>query len=944
MNNNESHFSYHRQQQQQQQPHYPPPLVIPSSSSTPRAAFQQYLHHQQQHSPISPGRNSDVDSLSPVTPLSLQTPRSNQYFVRQQQEFDASIAFSPDYSYNPHTPGGDIRSTHYGLSSSPYVLGNKGKAVGQQVHPSFGSATPRNTSSTSLPYHQRLPDQSPFNHQSFVNDTPRHPNSHSTLQQSFEPTHTPFTSSGQAVCETDLTEYFGPIWQTQGPAPTYVTGFNDPSYGAGQGQYGLAPQGQTPLSQTVPMDVDVGLGEGWVPAHEPLTNYNLAPLRPSPLRHATEFSSTVLAPAFNFVPTQPPTGSDLTLSLPAPTPIRLFAPPPPPSTPRHDGSGKQSKSSRKGTPPYVKKKSDSRSRPRSPKGKVKARARSFNPFSRKTVFIDLVKGKNSSSPKVVPYSVTKETVSGVITLSQRPIFLTPYNTAIPEGDTTFASPDVSAVAPTPSTSFSIEFPEGHYLDPCFAKSYQLRETLGSGGFGFVMTALHLTSGSEVAVKFILRARIPPEHLVEDPVLGSQVPIEAMMLRLTDHKGIVKFLDFYEDANYFYLVQELHGTPWHKPTIEAVKTVPRTPSLPDSEECAFPTPMDPSMMSAMLSFKFGSSSGAASPAHLSPPTTLHDVTISTGPTTPSTSTPDPVQQQQLDSYFSIDVSRSPASSIPSNLTQSGPSLSSTSRTSPFLPSTTRSPGLSGGPSTGMPSNAPLVSHRLSLPQFALAMNSGNGSSRQSPAIQLDQAFQLSLGRSIPASMPPPPPPILRPNLARRPSHDLFECIEQHRMLDERRARYVFKQVVDTVAYLESMGISHRDIKDENLVVDSNFNVKLIDFGSAVVRDLNAPEPYYDKFFGTISFASSEILKNQAYRAPPAEIWTLGVLLSFLVTGESPFPDKQQAIDGSPTFVRPDGFHPRLSSECVDLIKGCLIADPDRRFTIERVQKHPWFRIP
>lgn len=233
------------------------------------------------------------------------------------------------------------------------------------------------------------------------------------------------------------------------------------------------------------------------------------------------------------------------------------------------------------------------------------------------------------------------------------------------------------------------------------------------------------------------------------------------------------------------------------------------------------------MSAMLSFKFGSSSGASSPAHRSPPTTLHDITIGTGPTTPRTSTPNPVQhqQQQPDSYFSIDMPRSPASSLPSNLTQSGPSSSTAPRTSPFLPSMARSPGMSGGPSTGIPSNAPFVSHRSSLPQFALAMNSGIGSSRQSPAVQLDQAFQNSPGRSIPTSMPPPPPPTLRPNLARRASHDLFECIEQHRMLDERRARYVFKQVVDTIAYLESMGISHRDIKDENLVVDSNFNVSL-----------------------------------------------------------------------------------------------------------------------
>lgn len=67
----------------------------------------------------------------------------------------------------------------------------------------------------------------------------------------------------------------------------------------------------------------------------------------------------------------------------------------------------------------------------------------------------------------------------------------------------------------------------------------------------------------------------------------------------------------------------------------------------------------------------------------------------------------------------------------------------------------------------------------------------------------------------------------PEISRRPSHDLFECIEQseNKRLTEAQACYVFTQVVDAVHYLDTHGIAHRDIKDENLVIDNKLRVIL-----------------------------------------------------------------------------------------------------------------------
>ena len=67
---------------------------------------------------------------------------------------------------------------------------------------------------------------------------------------------------------------------------------------------------------------------------------------------------------------------------------------------------------------------------------------------------------------------------------------------------------------------------------------------------------------------------------------------------------------------------------------------------------------------------------------------------------------------------------------------------------------------------------------------------------------------------------------QPAFFRRPSHDLFECIEQSKdkRLSESQARFVFAQIVEAVHYLDSQGVTHCDIKDENILVDGYLNVR------------------------------------------------------------------------------------------------------------------------
>jgi serine/threonine protein kinase len=95
-----------------------------------------------------------------------------------------------------------------------------------------------------------------------------------------------------------------------------------------------------------------------------------------------------------------------------------------------------------------------------------------------------------------------------------------------------------------------------------------------------------------------------------------------------------------------------------------------------------------------------------------------------------------------------------------------------------------------------------------------------------------------------------------------------------------------------------------------------------------------------FYGTTAYAAPEILQRKKYQAPPAEIWTLGVLLSYLLTGSSPFLSEKDAIQGR-VLIR-ESIATKLSVDCLSLMQRCLEPDLSKRADIYEVRAHPWLR--
>jgi serine/threonine protein kinase len=117
-------------------------------------------------------------------------------------------------------------------------------------------------------------------------------------------------------------------------------------------------------------------------------------------------------------------------------------------------------------------------------------------------------------------------------------------------------------------------------------------------------------------------------------------------------------------------------------------------------------------------------------------------------------------------------------------------------------------------------------------------------------------------------------------------DLFDYIEYNERVDESNVRKIFKQLALAVQHLHNHRIVHRDIKDENVVLDKELNVQLIDFGSAAYLKHCKK---YENFVGTLDYAAPEILQGQTYSGKPQDVWALGILLFTLIYRENPFYD-------------------------------------------------------
>ncbi|KAK6313681.1 hypothetical protein J4Q44_G00151400 [Coregonus suidteri] len=165
-----------------------------------------------------------------------------------------------------------------------------------------------------------------------------------------------------------------------------------------------------------------------------------------------------------------------------------------------------------------------------------------------------------------------------------------------------------------------------------------------------------------------------------------------------------------------------------------------------------------------------------------------------------------------------------------------------------------------------------------------------------------------------------------------------------VFQEPRAVFYAACVVLGLQYLHDHKIVYRDLKLDNLLLDTEGYVKIADFG--LCKEGMGYQDRTSTFCGTPEFLAPEVLTETSYTRA-VDWWGLGVLIFEMLVGESPFPgdDEEEVFD---SIVNDEVRYPRfLSTEAISIMRRLLRRNPERRLgagekDAEEVKKHPFFR--
>eukprot|EP00179_Madagascaria_erythrocladioides_P005902 CAMPEP_0198312472 /NCGR_PEP_ID=MMETSP1450-20131203/3822_1 /TAXON_ID=753684 ORGANISM="Madagascaria erythrocladiodes, Strain CCMP3234" /NCGR_SAMPLE_ID=MMETSP1450 /ASSEMBLY_ACC=CAM_ASM_001115 /LENGTH=486 /DNA_ID=CAMNT_0044015417 /DNA_START=72 /DNA_END=1532 /DNA_ORIENTATION=+ len=161
------------------------------------------------------------------------------------------------------------------------------------------------------------------------------------------------------------------------------------------------------------------------------------------------------------------------------------------------------------------------------------------------------------------------------------------------------------------------------------------------------------------------------------------------------------------------------------------------------------------------------------------------------------------------------------------------------------------------------------------------------------------------------------------------------------LSEAHARQIAAEVVLAVNHVHSLGVVYRDIKPENILLDSEGHIRLADFGLAKFLE-GGRHGRTRSFCGTRDFIAPEMMVGGSYGLS-VDTWSFGVLLYRMVFGRAPFPSKGisraehvRRVEEEPVRY-PNGSSPEVES----LLKGLLHKDLEFRMEFHEIQSHPFF---
>jgi len=174
-------------------------------------------------------------------------------------------------------------------------------------------------------------------------------------------------------------------------------------------------------------------------------------------------------------------------------------------------------------------------------------------------------------------------------------------------------------------------------------------------------------------------------------------------------------------------------------------------------------------------------------------------------------------------------------------------------------------------------------------------------------------------------------------------ELYELIVERKTFSEQDTSHIMGQVFSALEYLHGIGIVHRDLKLENMLLNDKktLSVKVADFGLSKLYSGQALQTAC----GTPFYVAPDILLGTGY-GPEVDMWACGVLLYILLSGRLPFHADNDAqlfqliMEGNLVFKSPQ--FDTVSKEATDLIRKLLVVDPKTRLTAKQALEHPFIK--
>jgi len=179
-------------------------------------------------------------------------------------------------------------------------------------------------------------------------------------------------------------------------------------------------------------------------------------------------------------------------------------------------------------------------------------------------------------------------------------------------------------------------------------------------------------------------------------------------------------------------------------------------------------------------------------------------------------------------------------------------------------------------------------------------------------------------------------------------DLLDAVLSSGKYTEEMARKVFQRLLLGIQDLHQVGIAHRDLKLENLLLANKSDlttVKICDLGLAK----RSTESQLKTVCGTPQYVAPEVITGKPTQkyGPEVDMWSAGVILFMLVSGTPPFSDKNEQslfrkIRKAKVEFKSPVFH-KLTDDVKDLIKKLLVKKPSERLSAAEALKHPWVAL-